>query len=93
MDGLKSLGVFNIQELLLGWCYPPVPGTGPIAPIDTGKVLGLGTAVALFHHPVRPQTLLWGADRTGDGSAADDLWIGAEREKDQDHRLIITPIL
>lgn len=74
MEGLWSYyGVVNIQELLLGWSHPPVPGTGPIKIHETGRVLGLGSALAIVQQPVCPKALIWGADGTGEGRAADDL--------------------
>lgn len=68
-----KLRVFNVQEILFGWCLPSVPSAGVIAPLDTSKVLGLLSVDRLLDHPVQPQALCWAADHAGDGGAASDL--------------------
>ena len=74
VGAIVELGFLDVHELLLGRCRSSVPGTGTITPLDAGKVFGLWSADALLNHPVCPQTLLRGADHTGDGGAPCDLW-------------------
>lgn len=67
------LRIFDVHEVLFGWCDPSVPGARVVAPLDAGEVFGLLSVHGLLHHPVRPQALGGAADQAGDGGAASDL--------------------
>lgn len=68
-----QLRIFNVHEILFGWCCSSVPGTRVIIPLDTGKEFGLLSIDSILHHPVHPQALRWATDNAGDGGAASDL--------------------
>lgn len=76
---MVELRVFNVQEILFGWCCPSVPGTRVITPLDASKVFGLLSADRLLDHPVQPQALRRAADHAGDGGAASDLRSGEKK--------------
>lgn len=70
---VARLRIFDVHEVLFGWCRPSVPGTRVVAPLDAGEVLGLLSVHGFLHHPVCPQALRGAADQARDGGAASDL--------------------
>lgn len=70
---MARLRIFDVHEVLFGWCSPSVPGTRVVAPLDAGEVLGLPSVHGFLHYPVRPQALRGAADQAGKGGAASDL--------------------